>query len=496
MNGTVARRMAAAVAGRVGLVASLVWLAGCGGGVEVTATMLVDNVTLIDGTDRGAQPNMAVAVDGGRIVAVAPAGRISVPATATKLDATGMYLIPGLWDNHAHLFGYYERSFPLFLANGVTTVKDVGGVIERVGYLRQETDRGRMLGPRILMAGPTLDNAEIVAAVPEGRVAVPTPAEAVKWVDSLAALKVDHLKVHSMTPRAAYFAILARARELKIPVVGHVPDSVLIQEAVDSGHRVIEHDFRIGYANSPRGVAIANWLLSEYQKYRAAKRAGAGVGGLFQIRIRAEDSVRQLYDSATAAGFAAEMARRDVWFDPTLAVLQSVHRRHEPAMRNLPELRFATKAALSFDEGLPPEPNATPEMVEKGRATYRDIAGKTFRELVRAGAKFLAGTDTPVLPLVPGFSLHRELALLVEMGLTPLQAIQAASRNAARAANRDDLGTIEEGKSADFVVLRSDPLADIANTTAVQTVVVRGRLLDRLTLDRMLRDAETFARQP
>ena len=461
-----------------------------------SATLVFENVTLIDGTDRGAQPAMSVAVEGTKIVAVGRAGSIEPPPSATRIDGTGMFLIPGLWDNHVHLGGYDEHAFPLFLANGVTTIREVGGVIERVGYLRQEIQGGRLLGPRVLMAGPVLDAPEVVSAYPDGRAAVPTPVEAVKWVDSLAALEVDQIKVHSLTPRAAYFAILARAGEKGIPVVGHVPDSVLISEAIDSGQRTIEHDYRIPYANSARSIPVANWLLAE----RAAARAKAGANlkliALWEIGQRANDSVQQLYDSAAAATFAADAADRDVWFDPTLIVLETQYRKNESAIRAPPELKYVPKAALALEDGLPADPNPTASVIQQGRDRYQRVIRQTFGELVRHDAKFLAGSDAPVMPLVPGFSLQRELGLLVEMGLTPLRAIQAASRNAAAAAKRGDLGTIEAGKSADLVLLRADPLMAIANTQQIEAVVVRGRLLDRATLDRMLRDAENYAKRP
>ena len=468
---------------------------GCGG-KKVDASLVFEHVTLIDGTDRGPQTNMSVAVQGTKIVAVAPSGTIKVPSTASRIDATGMFLMPGLWDNHVHLEGYYEHAFPLFLANGVTTVREVGGDIDRVGYLRQEIQYGRILGPRLLIAGPTLDAPEVVKLVPRGRAAVATPADAVRWVDSLAKLEVDQFKVHSDTPRSAYFAILARAKELKIPVVGHIPDSVSPREAIDSGQRTIEHDTRIGFANSPRGRGIGAAELAALDAYR--KQAGKSFDILkaFEIRLAAEDSVRHYYDLATAAKFAAEVAKRDVWFDPTLVVLETQYRKNERAMRELPELKYVPKGALALEDGFPASPNPTDSMIAAGAARYAGVRDTTFRELVRAKAKFLAGTDSPVMPLVPGWSLHRELEALVSMGLSPKEAIQAGSRNGAQAAKRGDLGTVEADKSADFILLSADPLANIANTRSIQMVVVRGKMLERSTLDRMLRDAEAFAQQP
>ena len=476
-----------------GLVAAAMAAVGCHRAV-VNATLVFEHVTLIDGTDRGAQPNMSVAIDGDKIVAVGPTATITAPATANRIDATGLFLIPGLWDNHAHSFAYAERSFPLFLANGVTTIRDVGGDLNQVGWLRQESQYDRLLGPRMLIAGPVLDAPEIVRTFPNGRVAAPTPDVAVRVVDSLVNLKIDFIKVHSMTPRAAYFAILARAKVLGIPVVGHIPDSVSAEEAVDSGQRTIEHDFRLAAANSSRGEAISEWTRSEMQRYLDRVGKDFKIWEYFAIRVAGEDSAWMAYDSATAGRFAARVAGRAVWFDPTLIVMQTQFRKNEAAFRNLPELRFAPKAAREFEDGIPATPNPTPAMIEAGRRQYQ-YAKLEFRELVRARAKFLAGTDTPVMPLVPGFSLHRELELLVDLGLTPLEAIQAASRNGAQAMGRDDLGTVEPGKAADLVLLSADPLASIANTRSIQTVLVRGRLLDRLTLDRMLRDAEAYAKQ-
>lgn len=476
------------------LVAVVAVLQGACRSKPVPASVIFEHVTLIDGTDRGPQADMSVAIEGSKIVAVGPSRSLRAVDSASRIDGTGMFVIPGLWDNHVHLRPYYEHAFPLFLANGVTTIRDVGDDIGRVGYLRQEIQYGRLLGPRLLIAGPTLDAPEVVNAVPEGRAAVPTPKAALIWVDSLAKLEVDLFKVHSDTPRQAYLAILARAKELKIPVAGHIPDSISPQEAIEAGQRTIEHDFRIGFANSPKGRGIGIAALAELDRYR--KKSGSKFSFLeaFRIRLAAEDSVRAHYDSATAAAFAKDAARSQVWFDPTLAVLETQLRVNEPALRMVPELKYATKEALAFEDGLPPDPHPTDAMIAAGRARFAGILDTTFRELVRAKAKFLAGTDVPVMPLVPGFSLPHELELLVDMGLTPLEAIQAASRNGAQAAGRDDLGTIEAGKSADMVVLGADPLARVGNVRAVQMVVVRGKMLDRATLDRMLRDAEAFAK--
>ena len=469
-------------------------LTACGGAEGPPVAVLIENVALIDGTDAPPQPGMSVAVDGDRIVAVGRTGKLKVGTPATKIDGTGMYLIPGLWDMHVHLGGYRERGMPLYLANGVTTVREVGGDLKESGYLRQEVRAGRMLGPDVLIAGPTLDGPLAAKAWPSGRLAVPTPEVARRVVDSLADIGVDLLKVHSLMPRAAYFAVLDQARKRGLPVVGHIPDSVSAREAVDSGQRTIEHNWGIDLANSSRGPALGAWVVAAMSRYADTSKARFRIWRYISHRFVVIDSATASYDWTTARAFAKDAAAKEVWFDPTLVVMQTQLLKNEPKARDLPEIRFIPKVAREYEDGEPPLANPTAADLAAGRAQWARTL-RTFRALVDAKAKFVAGTDTPVMPLVPGFSLHRELALLVEMGLTPQGALQAATRNAALAMNKPDLGTIEPGKVASMVLLSADPMADIRNVKAIQTVMLRGRLLDRAVLDRMLRDAEAYAKQ-
>ena len=478
----------------IGVGLALAALSGCGGRDGQPVSVLIENVTLIDGTDTPPQAGMTVAVDGDRIVAVGRTGKVKVGPAATTIDGKEMYLIPGLWDMHVHLDGYRERALPLFLANGVTSIREVGGELKAVGYVRQEVRAGRMLGPDVLMAGPILDGPQMSKAWPEGRLAVPTPEVARRVVDSLAAIGVDFIKVHSQTPRAAYFAILDQARKHGLLVVGHVPDSVGAAEAVDSGQRTIEHDWGIGLANSSRGPALSAWMQGRMARYLDSVKTRFKLWPYVSYRIAATDSAAASYDWNTALAFAKSAAAKPIWFDPTLVVLRTQFLKNEPLERDLPELKFVPKAARQFEEGEPAVPNPTQNDLDRGRANWT-TALRTFRALVEAKAKFVAGTDATVMPLVPGFSLHRELKLLVEMGLTPQGALQAATRNAAQSMNKPDEGTIEPGKIASMVLLSADPLADIGNLKAIQTVMVRGRLLERTILDRMLRDAEAYAKQ-
>ncbi len=473
----------------VALAAMLLPLIGCGARGP-TATLVIDDVVLIDGTDHDPTPGMSVAIAGDSIVAVGPTDRLVVQGTPTRVPGHGRYLIPGLWDMHVHEQVYGAHGFPLFLANGVTTIRDVGGDLDEVSRLRADVRSGRVLGPTIFMAGPILDDPVVVDVVPKGRWAVTTREDGRRAVDSLAQAGVDLVKVHSLTPRAAYFGILAAARDHGLFVAGHVPDAVSLREAIDSGQRTVEHAFGLAFENTPDGERIRREMLARAGHRGRGREA---VIEAFDARVAAGDSAVAHYDSATAERFARYAASRPVWFDPTLVTIRSRMLELEPETRDFPELQYAPAAARGGDAWSPT--GATPERIAAGRRSWQGTL-QSLRALIREGARFVAGTDVPVLTAVPGFSLHRELGLLVDAGLSPKEAIQAATRNAAIATNRPELGVIGPGKVADLVLLRADPLASIGNVDSIDAVVTRGRLLDRAALARLLDDARTYAERP
>ncbi|MEO8449135.1 MAG: amidohydrolase family protein [Gemmatimonadota bacterium] len=473
-------------------VAALLLTVGCTTGRPVAADLVIENVTLIDGTDHAPRPGMSVAVKDGKVVAVEEAGPLRVSSGATMVDGRGKYLIPGLADMHVHLSKAPENDFALFLANGVTTIRDMGGGLATSLRLRDAMRSGRILGPEVLIAGPTLDAEYVVRVVRNPskeptRESVPDSATAVMIVDSLARMGVDHIKVHSMMPRAAYFAVLAEAKKRGVFVVGHIPDSVTATEAIEAGQRTLEHNVEVAEAESGRGAEITRWMLAAMQRVMDSSTESEVVA-VYEVRTAAADSALRSYDPAVASAFAELAAKRDVWFDPTLVVREARIRINDPEYLNRPELIFLPRAVKMDNTS----PNPPASIAEADRQWQNVLL--TMRPLVQAGAKFLAGTDVPVVPLVPGFSLQRELGLLVEGGLSPLQALQAATRNAAAAAGKlAEAGTIEPGKRADLVLLDADPLADIGNTRRIRAVVTRGRLLDRDRLDGLLRAAEVFA---
>jgi imidazolonepropionase-like amidohydrolase len=459
--------------------------------------VIIDGVTIIDGTGAAPAPDRSVAIRDGKITAIGLSGSLTPGDSTVRVDGRGKFLIPGLWDMHAHAMTLEEHSFPLFLANGVTSIRDMGGNLETSVRVRDAARSGRALGPEVLIAGPVLDSPFLVKAVEGtvyagGRAAVPDSVTAVFWVDSLSRVPVDQIKVHSMTPRAAYFAILARAKQLGIPVGGHIPDSVTPREAIEAGQRTIEHDWKLSREMSNRGDEVSRWELQAMQREmdRPTRR---GFGPVAMLRSAADDSALATFDSSRAAEFVAWARHREVWFDPTLAVLEAVF--DVPGVTDTAELKYMPPGAMLDEHLTPPIRNPTPAQVEAIRRKYKGQI-RPIETLIKGGAKFVTGTDIPVMPLVPGFSVHHELAALVEAGLTPMQAIQAGSRNSAQAAGRGaQVGTIEAGKRADLVLLDADPTKDIGNSRRIRAVVTNGRLLDRAKLDSLLAEAEAFAKR-
>ena len=423
------------------------------------ATIAIVGATLIDATGAPARPGMTVLVQGDRIVALGAEATVRVPPRARRVDARGKYLIPGLWDAHVHLTAVGETDLPLFVAHGVTGVRDMGGTWDVIQGWRGRIVSGRVVGPRVWTAGPVVESARWLAGVqsiPEGaallqehpRLGIATPEDARRVVDSLARLGVDYVKVRNAPRADAYRALLDEARRRGLQVVGHLPrGGIGLAGAVEAGQRTIEHI-----------DVLTNELDSVSVSGRAALFARMATRGTWSVPTLVAE-VARVYPPAAVAAVVAD----------TLGLL-------DPRRRSLsPALLAFWRAQQQLDKYETPR--------DWGPVIARDLG--YLREMHRAGVPIAAGTDCGVRLVYPGASLHDELALLVEhAGLTPMEALQAATRNVARVLGvADEMGTIEVGKRTDLVLVDADPLADIRNVQRIHAVVLRGRLLDRPVLD-------------
>lgn len=456
----------------------LALLCGCAAGRGTDAAIAIEHVTVIDGTGAPARADQTVVVAGERIVAVGPAASTPVPRGARRIDGRGRWLIPGLWDMHVHAFAvdFAAWTGPLLLAHGVTGARDMGFFVDSARHWRGEVAAGRVQGPRLVVGGRLDGPANRAPWVARAA----TADEARRAVDSLHAAGADFIKVYSALPRDAWQGAAEEARRRGIPLAGHVPYAVGVAEAARAGQRSIEHQDDLLRACSAEDEGMRRELLAMPADAPPARQ-------LALVRDHAA-RIRGGYDAARCGALTAALAEAGTWMTPTLVVYQPYLARGDTAVMHPSASRYVP-AALAAEWRARLERAGPGDTATVG--AYVSLA--RTGELHRAGVPLLAGTDAPLAYLLPGLSLHDELALLVRAGLTPLQAIRAATGEAAAYLGADSLGVVAPGKLADLVLLEADPLADIRHTRRIHTVVARGRVVDR---DALLRRAERFAARP
>jgi imidazolonepropionase-like amidohydrolase len=462
-----------------------------------TRTVVIRAVTVVDVVDGSLRGKQTVLVTGNRITAVGPSDQVRTPRDADLIDAEGRFLIPGLWDMHVHSVGNVawdmkvgsignaEWHFPLFLAYGITGVRNMNDAtadptLELTRSVKRRLSSGDLLGPRLLANGPSIDGDP---PLPSNPVVVRAAAEARAVVNTLADHGADFVKVYTNLSREAYFAIMDQARQRGIRVDGHVPFRVLPVEAADAGQRTFEHLLAMALGCSTEADAERK----EFSRILSDLGRSAGMLDLFRHE-------RRLYDKRNPAACkdTIEAYRRNgVAEAPSLVGYHHVVNAKE-ILSNARNLRLVPAAVRrNWEKGLDSEEGRT---VVSILAPLVALQLENTRLLHQSGVMLLAATDVGIPMLVPGLSLHEELTMLVDAGLTPLDALRTATVNPAKVLGMaDSLGTIEPNKLADLVLLDANPLEDIRNTQRIASVLLNGRYLDRQALDDMLKAAERAA---
>jgi imidazolonepropionase-like amidohydrolase len=390
--------------------------------------------TLIDVTGKAATPNAVVLIEGDRIVAAGPRATTKIPDGAKIVDVTGKFLLPGLWDMHAHL---YQSEFgPTYLAAGITTVRDVGNDMEFGTALRDAAKEKRGLGPRMLLAG-------YIDGKNDGHsfdVQVETPEEARAAVQHYKDAGYEQLKIRDNVKLETLKVICAEAHRLGMTVTGHVPEGMNALQAVEAGMDQLAH---LNYVES----------------------------GFFPKRDRNNPPVTINLNAPNVTNALKFFKEHGTVIDPTDAVLELM-------------LRPLNVPIESFEPGVTKVPAELKVQINKkgesadmaeGLRMVVDVLLKITGALHKAGVPIVAGTDVGV----PGHTLHRELELYVKAGLTPLEAIQAATIVPARVMKLDgEVGAIEVGKRADLIIVDANPLDNISNIRKLRFVVTQGRLFD------------------
>ena len=470
----------------------LSWAARCGVGLAAAGAALpatadpigvtlLRGVTVIDGTGARPRRNASVLIAGERIVAIGAAD-LPVPPRARVLDRPGRYVIPGLWDMHVHGAALETIVPPLCLVNGVTGIREMWGFAPSTYELRDRVARGELLGPRMVVASPIIDGPHSVLF---GSVQVRTEAEARAAVRDAAAAGADFVKVYPFLDRTLLSAIAAESRAVGLRFAGHASDRLSMAEASDLGQRSFEHLYGTTLAVSAREHEFRSRIDS-------LPLDPADPFAWFAAVREYERQATFSQSSTKVAALAERLRRNGSWQSPTLVTMRVFS---SPAdtyagderMKYLPGF-YENYWAESIKKFAPVTPEQITQQLEYFAARLRLVG-----QLHRHGAGVLLGTDAGNPYTFPGFSLHEELALLVEAGLSPLAAIQAGSRDAARFLGMPDGGTVQPGRTADLLVLDADPLRDIRNTTRIDTVVTRGRVLTKPDRERMLADVERAA---
>jgi len=436
---------------------ALIALACLPAGLAGQETIAIRNVTVIPMTGGGVARAQSVIVRDGRIAQIGPAAEVRSPAGAVVVDGRGKYLIPGLFDMHAHASKVRASALGLYVLYGVTTLRDQGSEHAEVLRWRREIQSGSRVGPRMLIAGPYLEalrNIERMRGDPpesrvepfeRARIPVGSPADAQRIIDSLAALELDHFKIRTVQDRETYLALARAAHARGKRLTGHVVTASR-ELFLEAGQDGVDHGFPISIDSLPREQRMAFWR----------QLAARDVGVVPTLVVVMESVFRPLsyYQSLVADSTAAVHPLR-----PYLSAFLVLDWKEQVEELSPERRRY-------FDQAWP-------------------LALKHTREMREAGVRIMAGSDVAVLNIFPGESLHEELRLFVDsIGMTPMEALLTATRKPAEWLKlADSVGTIERGKVADLVLLDADPLQDIDNTRRIGAVVVRGRLFQRRDLE-------------
>ena len=444
--------------------------------------LLIKNVSVIDVRDGQIDKASFVVIKGNKIVTVSK--KAVAPKGATIIDANGKYLIPGLWDMHAHSFTdrKFQWLFSLLIANGITGVRDLATSIsfDSIHIIKKQIAEGILPGPRFGAVTQKIFNGIDLPGTPI--MSVTTPDQAREQVRNYKKQGMDFIKVYNQLSPEVFFAIIEEAKLQKIPVAGHVPYAMTAVQVSDLGQISIEHNLDLLVSCSADEAGLRRELDA------LPKNLAPGAGPRQDVDVKA----MQTFDEQKAITLFKRLINNGTWLCPTLVVPnRSVKTVDELAMDD--RLKYIPAQFRDQWYNGMRQRNINP-VSENGKLLLKkriEIVGLMYR----AGVNILAGSDFMNPYVYPGFSLHDELELFVQSGLSPLEALQTTTINPAKFFNKEKMfGTVEKDKYADLVLLDENPLENINNVRKIYAVIVNGKLYQRRDLDKLLELSEKIAK--
>ncbi|HAX71434.1 MAG TPA: amidohydrolase family protein [Anaerolineales bacterium] len=429
----------------------------------------ITNVTVVDVEKGILIPERTLLIVNARIDKIGPYEKIKIPQGATVIDGQGLYLMPGLVDAHVH---YYDA--PVFgrvlLANGVLLVRDMGMPNEYILPLRDQLNRGETLGPEMIATGAVLDGNSPV--IPTISISVSTPEQGRAAVQAQIAAGANMIKVYSKLDQAVFLAIVEEAQRSEIQVVGHVPDTVYIEDAAAAGQSSIEHWF--GFDK-----VIAR-LLGEQVEFQYTG-IGSGFGYLLRLCEVDPQALQDVYRGLKKSG---------VTLDPTVVIFRNWPNMDSLELQSLPHSEYISHDLFSMWK-----------TQWAGQTEFPDLFWQNWAQMVRqmneAGIPLTIGTDLMCPGLIPGYSVHEEMQIWQEAGIPPADILRSATLVPAQFMGLENrLGSIQEGKSASMILVRGNPLEDIRNAQQIESIFLRGKYFNREDLDQLLAEARELAKQP
>ena len=452
-----------------------------------TSVVAITHATIVDVVTGRTTSDQTIFIEGNRIRGVGPGTTRLAPGTRV-IDATGKFVIPGLWDMHVHATGPgIDRLFlPVLVANGITGVREMFGQLAWYDSARALVARGAIVAPRIVGSGHILDGKP---AIWPGSLGVSTPDEARRAVDSLADRGAAFIKVYSRLTRDAFLAAADQSKKRGLAFAGHVPTLISVVEASDAGIKSIEHLQTFTTACSRDDARIRGDIVAAAASPKAWDSATV-------VQRAYARTLAASFDAERCRALAATLKKNGTWMVPTITVLRSTAFLDDTTLALDPRLAYIPGF---FSNSWNPRTDFRFRTLTAADWTMRKTLFNEQLEIVKllreAGVQFLAGTDLSNPYIYPGFSLHDELVNLVSAGFTPAQALRAATIDPARYLQAtDSLGTVAPGKVADLVLLDANPLTDIRNTQKIFAVVLNGRVIENAEREALLAEGRRLAK--